>query len=121
MNEGAATRERVEEFIQDDVPFDYEKYKFTDEAKYIFYLRFIKEHFTPCKECQKTIDKLITESQDFFLGNKDYEPPVEFRRTWGIIHEEKLEQRKSTKQDYKNIYGHRWESYWNAHVEGEKE
>lgn len=119
MNEGKATRERTAEYIDDDIPFEYLKYRFIDHIKYKFYLRFIKKHFTPCDECQTKLHTLITESDDLILGNKDYDPLIELNRTWKIIKETEIERRKATKEDYKRIYGYRWENYWKAYVEGE--
>jgi hypothetical protein len=108
-------RWKTTEVITEDT-FDYTKLKYRENGKYHFYLRFIKEHFTPCDECQKQLYDLITNADYLLLGNKDYEPPIELSRSWDIDDNSwaEIERRKPTKEDFQNIYGSKWEKEWNA-------
>ena len=120
MNESTPefVREKTTEWINEETG-EYEKKKCTEDGRYKFYLRFIKTHFAPCKECQKVLNDLIYNAEQLYLGNKSYEPPVELSRQWDIDDNSwvDLEKRKATKADFRRIYGLYWEEHWKAHQE----
>jgi hypothetical protein len=92
---------------------NYVKTKYREIEEYSFYLRFIGKWFTPCKECQQKLKELLLNSEDMILGNKSYEPPIEFRRR--IVTDDyswiTLEERPATEEDEKRLgrYGIRRE------------
>ncbi|MHA1267929.1 MAG: hypothetical protein ACTSRS_22085 [Candidatus Helarchaeota archaeon] len=95
----------------------YVKTKYREVEEYSFYLRFAGKWFTPCKECQRRLKQLLAESDDIILGNKDYEPPVEFRRR-KVTDDESwimLEERLATLEDEKQLgkWGRKRESCQN--------
>jgi len=106
-------RERTTEWINEETG-EYEKHKCKEDGRYRFYLRFIKEHFKPCDECQRKLNDLIYNAKSLYLGNKSYEPPIELSRSWDIDDDswEELEKREATKNDFKRIYGLNWERHW---------
>lgn len=75
---------------------------------YRFYLRFIKEHFWPCDQCEKRLEQAIRkriDQGDLILGNKDYEPPIELSTTDDILDDswKELERRKATPEELKRL------------------
>lgn len=44
--------------------------------------------FYTCKECHKKLLRMIEESSEYTIGNKDYSPPIEFYRRWDIDEKE---------------------------------
>lgn len=69
----------IYEYINDEN--QYVKCIYRRVEAFRFYLRFLSEHFNPCPHCQKELKKLILKSS-MILGNKSYEPPVEFRYSY---------------------------------------
>ena len=94
-------------FIWEDIDDEgnYFKTKYREIEEYSFYLRFLGKWFTPCEECQRRIKKLMLESDDMILGNRSYEPPVEFRRR--LVTDDNsyqtLEERPATEEDKKRL------------------
>lgn len=115
MNENTPefVREQTAEWINDE-DGDYEKNTYNEDGRFKFYLRFIKEHFTPCDECQKILNNTIYNAPALYLGNKSYEPPVELSRQWVTDEASwvEIEKRKPTEDDFKRIYGLGWEKYF---------
>lgn len=111
-------KERETEWINEETG-EYEKNRCKEDSRYNFYLRFVKEHFKPCLECQKALHELIYNADKLYLGNKSYEPAIELSREWAIDDGSwvELETRKATKDDFKRIYGYKWKEYWKAHQE----
>jgi hypothetical protein len=95
--------EFIHEFIDDDG--NYVKSKGVKEDVIGFYLRFIGEHFKPCRQCQKELAKLIETPDHLILGNKEYEPPVELYRKFEIDESAwiQLEKRKPTKEELERL------------------
>jgi len=93
------------EYIDDEG--NYVKAKYRKVENFHFYLRFLQEHFNPCPECQKKL-KQIKDKSCMILGNKAYEPPVEF--TYKYETDDKswvtLEERPATKADEKRLGQH---------------
>jgi len=54
-----------------------------------FSLRFLRYDptFVPCYKCQKKLQKIL-ENAELIIGNKDYEPMIEFFRKWRPLEEE---------------------------------
>jgi len=69
------------EYINDEG--NYVKCKYRKVEAFHFYLRFLQEHFNPCPECQKKLMEIKNKSR-MILGNKTYEPPVEFTYQYEI-------------------------------------
>lgn len=90
------------EYINDEG--NYVKTKYRKVEKFHFYLRFLQEHFNPCPECQKVLKELKVKG-NMILGNKTYDPPVEF--TYKYEPDDKsyitLEERKATKKDEERL------------------
>jgi len=82
----------------------YIKAKYREIEEFSFFLRFIGSWFIPCKECQEKIKELVR-NKDMILGNKSYEPPVEFQHRFVIddFSWVTLEERKATKKDEKEL------------------
>jgi hypothetical protein len=55
-----------------------------EKRYYGFWLRFASAHFVPCEKCQEKLEKIL-ENAEFHLGNKDFEPSVEFYQRWDVI------------------------------------
>lgn len=75
---------------------------------YRFYLRFIKEHFWPCGQCEKQLEQAIRSKIDqgaLILGNKDYEPPIELSTTDDIVDDlwKEIERRKPTEKELETL------------------
>lgn len=115
MNErnNAFMRETTDECIDEDTG-EYVKSKAIEDGRYRFYLRFIKEYFRPCNECQEELHRLITKADYFYLGNKSYEPPVELSRFWDLDDGswEEIERRPATEADYRKCYPKNWKEIW---------
>jgi len=111
-------RERIAEWINEETG-EYEKNRGVEECRYKLYLRFIKTHFIPCDDCQTKLNDLIYNAQNFYLGNKSYEPAIEMNKQWVIDDDSwiELEKREATKEDFKRLYKHKWKEYWESHKE----
>lgn len=99
---------------------EYVKTEGLEQVFYTFWLRFIQERFTPCPDCQEKLHKTLTNSKYFYLGNKDYEPPVAFERGWDTIDEawEEIERHTATEKDFIKIWGDiKGKKYWQDHLE----
>lgn len=107
-------RDYFGEYI-DDVTGEYIKSQSIKEQTYSFYIRFLKNHFRPCSDCQGKLHKLFDKGE-FYLGNKSYEPAIELNRQWVVVEDEwkEVERREATEDDFKRIYGSKWENIWNA-------
>lgn len=57
----------------------------TEVQQYGFWLRFLSEHFIPCKHCQEELDKLLR-NKELHIGN-DEKPLVELWRRWEMKEE----------------------------------
>ena len=93
------------EYINDEG--QYIKCKYRKVEKFHFYLRFLQEHFNPCPECQKKLKELKVKG-NMILGNKTYEPPVEFTYKYDIDDNSftDLDERKATKDDEERLGKH---------------
>lgn len=109
----AFVRETTGEYIDEETG-EYVMSAAVEDGRYRFYLRFIKEYFKPCNECQKELHRLITKADYLYLGNKSYEPPVELSRHWEIIEKSwvETERRPAIKADYKRCYPKNWKKVW---------
>ena len=101
---------RKKTFIFESIDFEktppeYTKSKGVEVDRIAFYIRFIGEWFTPCMECQRELKRKIAMSKEWTLGNKDYEPPVELKRSFEIDDDswEDLERHKATKDEIEKI------------------
>jgi len=105
MKEGEGLTEKwyVWEYVDDTGR--YVKVKYRQVEEFSFWLRFIRRWFTPCPECQRRLKQLLLEADDMILGNKEYEPPVEFRRRLVTDDDsyETLEERPATPEDRRRL------------------
>jgi len=93
-------REFIFEYIDDHG--NYVKCKGIETERMGFYLRFIHEHFIPCKQCQKKLLNMINNAKTMTLGNKDYDPLIELWKKFDEIDDkqwQQLEKRKATKEE----------------------
>jgi len=69
-----------------------------------FWLRFVSEHFIPCKECQKKLLRIIRQASELHLGN-DNKPPIELYKKYEIDDDSwvTLEKRKATADEIKRL------------------
>jgi hypothetical protein len=107
-------------FIDEDTG-EYVNSSYIKDGRYLFYLRFIKEHYCPCESCQEKLHELITKSSKLILGNKDYDPPVELSRDWDIDDNswKELERRKPTLEEFKKLqnYSDKWKDGYDLYKE----
>jgi len=97
---------REKKFIFEAIDFEkeppeYYKTKGREVDRIAFYLRFLSKWFIPCKKCQEELRRMVATATQWTLGNKTYEPPVEFNRTFEIDDDawEELERHKATKEE----------------------
>lgn len=96
-------KEIVTEYIDDEG--NYVKAKGRKVEQIGFYLRFIHDHFIPCKECQKELLRKIRNASEWTLGNKEYDPLIELWKKFDIDDEawEEVERRKATKEEIERL------------------
>ena len=115
-------RTLTNEYIEDDTG-DYVKSTCRQDGRFRFYLRAFKTWFYPCGECQKELYENTIGSDNLYLGNKDYDPPIELSRDWVIDDESwvELERRQATLKDYKHVYGYSWKKWTPKELGGDWE
>ena len=99
MSDIIQEKEFITEYIDDEG--NYLKVKGREIEQIGFFLRFIHEHFIPCKECQKKLLHMVHNAKTWTLGNKDYEPLVELWKEFEIDDKAfiELEKHKATKEE----------------------
>ena len=105
-------RTLTHEYIDEETG-DYVKATCNEDGRFRFYLRAFKTWFYPCGECQKDLYEKTMGSDQLYIGNKDYDPPVELSRDWVIDDDSwvELDRHKATLKDYKQIYGYNWKKW----------
>lgn len=100
------------EFIHEDIEitqdgkYIYRKSKGVKKTTLGFYLRFISEHWHPCKECQKDLWETIVNADNWTIGNKDYLQPIELSKRIDQIDDSawvKIEEREITEKEAKEL------------------
>jgi hypothetical protein len=91
----------------DEQTGEYVKKTYEKIERYGFYLRFAHDNFIPCRECQEEIERIIWESSEWTLGNKDYDPPIELWKFFEIDDNSwlEVERRKATKEELATLQG----------------